>query len=69
MKRETVVPSNIRSIGYDQITNMLDVEFRSGRVYQYTHVPIENYHGIMAAESHEKYLNRLIKNKYPCCEV
>lgn len=69
MKRETVVSSNIRSIGYDQNTNILEVEFRSGRVYQYMHVPIEKYQGIMAAESHGKYLNRLIKNKYPCREV
>jgi hypothetical protein len=34
MKRETVGSSNIRSIGYDQNTNILEVEFRSGRVYQ-----------------------------------
>ena len=39
MDRIQVRSSNIRSIGYDQKTQTLEVEFLKGGVYQYFDVP------------------------------
>lgn len=65
MDRITVTSSNIRSIGYDPTSETLEVEFRSGELYQYTGVPAVAYQGIMKAESHSKYLNAHIKGRFP----
>lgn len=61
MERVNVVSTNIRSIGYDASTMILEVEFNNGTVYQYYDVPEALYEGLMAADSHGKYLNEYIK--------
>lgn len=61
MDRTYVSSSNIASIGYDPMQLILEVEFLNGSVYQYYDVPEALYEGIMAAESHGKYLNEYIK--------
>ncbi len=65
MKREEVESSNIRSIGYDPASQVLEVEFNYGHlVYQYKGVPAEIYEQLMAAESKGKFLNSAIKSVY-----
>lgn len=61
MDRTYVSSSNIESIGYDPMQMILEVEFLNGSIYQYYDVPEALYEGIMAAESHGKYLNEFIK--------
>jgi len=61
MERIQVKSSNIASIGYDEASSILEVEFNSGDVYQYYDVPKGEYEGMMAADSHGKYLNTAIK--------
>ena len=61
MSRQPVRSSNIKSIGYDSSTSTLEVEFLSGSVYQYMRVPESTYRGLMAANSHGKYLNQHVK--------
>lgn len=61
MDRRYVSSSNIASIGYDSIAQVLEVEFLNGAVYQYYDVPEELYEGLMAANSHGKNLNEFIK--------
>ena len=62
MDRKYVSSSNIASIGYDLKAQILEVEFLNGSIYQYYDVPEELYVGLMAADSHGKYLNEYIKN-------
>ena len=63
MQRTPVTSSDITSIGYED--NVLEIEFHSGgSVYQYFHVPEQEYNGLMNAQSHGKYFNQNIKNKY-----
>lgn len=69
MNRVAVQSSNIVSIGYDSVQSILEVEFKGGQVYQYTGVPSQHHRGIMQAESHGKYLNAFIKDKYPYRQV
>jgi len=64
MDRTRVSSSNIASIGYDRENMVLEVEFLSGSVYQYYHVPESIYIGFMNAPSHGRYLNWNIKGAY-----
>lgn len=64
MNRIPVQSSNLASIGYDPSSMTLEVEFISGRVYEYYDVPQSEYEGLMAAGSHGTYFNQNIKGHY-----
>lgn len=57
MQRTSVQSTNIRSIGYDQASATLEVEFTSGDVYQYFNVPQLVYQNFLHAASPGQYLN------------
>lgn len=61
MQRQNVVSSNIKSIGYDPVRPILEVEFKNGSIYQYFGVPQHLYLGLMQASSHGEYLDAYIK--------
>lgn len=62
MIRKSVISSNLRSIGYDQTSSILEIEFHNNRIYQYLRVPSHLFQGLMSASSHGGYFNRFIKN-------
>lgn len=64
MRRTPVTSSNIASVGYDAVSATLEIEFYGGSVYQYFDVPEVEYQGLMHADSHGKYLNANIKDRY-----
>ena len=64
MNRTLVSSSNIRSIGYDAQSTVLEVEFTSGDVYQYFNVPEHLHHGLMSASSKGQFLNDNIRYGY-----
>jgi hypothetical protein len=64
MKRVGVSSSNLGSVGYDPSTNTLEIEFRSGSVYQYFNVPHTVYQGLMNAASHGRYFHTYIRERY-----
>ncbi len=59
--RIAVSSSAIRSVGYDQDAQILEIEFIGGEVYQYFEVPGGVYRGLMTAESHGRYFNKYVK--------
>ncbi len=61
MNRKSVSSSNIASIGYDFERRILEVEFLTGAVYQYSNVPESLYRGLMNAGSHGSYFDSYIK--------
>jgi hypothetical protein len=69
MKRQRVVSSNVASIGYDEVSQTLEVEFLNGGVYQYFDVPKRIYQDFMSAESHGQYLAKNIKGYYRYSKV
>ena len=69
MKRQPVTSSNIASIGYDETSQTLEIEFLNGGVYQYFDVPNNIYVGIMGADSHGQYLAQNIKGYYRYSKV
>jgi hypothetical protein len=66
VNRTPVRSSNIRSVGYEPGTRLLDVEFHSGGIYQYSSVPESVYQGLMSAASKGTYFHDHIKDRYPC---
>ena len=55
MERQPVSSSNLASVGYEEASATLEVEFVDGGIYQYFGVPSEVHAGLMAAGSHGTY--------------
>jgi hypothetical protein len=64
MKRQQVESSNLRSVGYDESRQLLEIEFRNGRVYRYTGVPRAEYEELMRAPSLGRYFLANIRDSY-----
>jgi len=62
VERIPVSSTDIASVGYETDTQTLEVEFRSGTVYQYFNVPKFHYEGLLNASSKGRYFNEHIKN-------
>src|SRR5688572_3679593 len=62
MEREPVDSTNLASVGYDPETQVLEIEFQSGGVYQYYDVPVELYEELMSASSHGSYFVHFIRD-------
>ncbi|MEZ0389907.1 MAG: KTSC domain-containing protein [Verrucomicrobium sp.] len=68
MKRRRVTSTSIMSIGYDDATKILEVQFKSG-IYQYFPVPKAVYKRFLVASSKGRFFNRFIKPTYDYAEV
>ena len=69
MERTYVPSTNISSIGYDEATETLEIEFLSSAIYQYFNVPLNMHERLMRADSKGKLLHMYIKNAYPYSRV
>lgn len=65
MERKRINATNIRSVGYDSRNRLLEVEFSSGSVVQYSGVSEEVYRGLMNAPSPGSYFRDRIEEDYP----
>ena len=61
---KTVNSSMLRRVRYDPENRFLDIVFRTGEKYRYKDVPPDEYKGLMAAESHGKYMQSYIIDHY-----
>lgn len=64
MQRTSVISTNLASVGYDNSTQTLEVEFLNGGIYQYFDVPSSVFEDLMAAESVGSYHAANVKNSY-----
>lgn len=62
--RIPITSSNIASVGYDENSQTLEIEFSNGSVYQYFDVPVNIYQGMMTSSSHGQYFLQHIKGIY-----
>jgi hypothetical protein len=69
MRRDPVSSSDIESIGYDEGTQTLEIEFKRGSAYQYFAVPREVYEAMMASSSCGKFFYSNIKDNYSSSKV
>jgi XTP/dITP diphosphohydrolase len=64
MHRLPVDSTDIVSVGYDEKTRVLEIEFHGDRVYQYREVEPSVYQHFMKAESHGLFFNSSINGRY-----
>ena len=71
MKRIPVKSSDIASVGYDEQTLTLEVEFKDKSIYQYTKVPKYVYLELISADSKVEYFSRYIRDNvlYGCTRI
>ncbi len=69
MDREYVESSMIASFGFDPSTSVLEIEFKSGAVWQYFDVPESVYYDMKSASSCGKFFHSSIKGKYAESQV
>jgi hypothetical protein len=65
MRRERVSSKSIASVGYDAEARTLEVEFHTGRLYQYIGVPPRVHEELVHADSVGAYFNANIRPIYP----
>jgi len=61
--------SNVASIGYDEDSSTLEIEFNNGATYQYFDVPENVFTGLRDADSVGGYLAATIKGTYRYSKV
>jgi KTSC domain-containing protein len=66
MQRKHVTSSAISSVGYDERSSVLEVEFQSGAVYDYFDVPPKVYKALLKAPSKGSFVSRRVRDRYPC---
>jgi len=66
MDRVAVKSSNIREVGYDEDSRILEILFVDGGLYRYFDVPESIYRGILTAPSAGKYFHGHIRDRYRC---
>lgn len=69
MERKRVNSSRIRSVGYDERNQVLEVELSNGDVYQYTRVSPEIHRRFMAAPNPTSYFDDKIAEEYTARRV
>jgi KTSC domain len=69
MHRNSVSSSNLASVGYDEPTSVLELEFNTGSIYQYFDVPIYVYQELISAGSIGSYFANNIKTSFSCSRV
>lgn len=62
--RTPVASSSVRSVGYDDEENVLEIEFQSGGIYRYDDVPHETYEELLSASSHGGYFHENVRGQY-----
>jgi hypothetical protein len=65
MHRNPIDSSAISSVGYDEESSMLEVEFSSGAVYDYFEVPKRVYRDLLKAPSKGSFVSRRVRDRYP----
>ena len=64
MERQPISSSNIVSAGYDAANQILELEFKNGVVWQYTHFPEEMWYEFLGAPSQGKYFYAQIRSRF-----
>jgi hypothetical protein len=59
----------LRSVGYDDSKKILEIEFSSGFVYQYSGVPQKVYADLMHSDEIGKYFSEKIRPKFQTKQV
>ena len=64
MERQSVSSANLSSVGYDENTETLEVQFQNGSVFQYHGVPAETHGQLVNARLIGGFFSRHIRNSF-----
>jgi hypothetical protein len=64
MERRRVNSSKLRAVGYDEKSQVLEIEFSNGQVFQYLKVYPEVYRRFMAAPNPTSFYDDKIAEEY-----
>ena len=64
MERTPLTSSAVASAGYDDATLVLEIEFNSGKIYQYEAVPRSVYEWLLRTPNKGSYVARMISDRY-----
>jgi hypothetical protein len=69
MERQQITSSYLKSVGYEKESHTLEIEFISGKVFQYLSFPEELYKNFNEASSKGKFFTQNIRGTYTGVEV
>ena len=69
LERQPVKSRILRSVGYDDSTKILEIEFHTGLVYQYSGVSPKVYKDLMHSGEIGKYFSEKVRPKFPAKQV
>ena len=69
MDRIYVMSSEIKSVGYEENTGTLEVEFLDGSIHQYHNVPRIAHLALMTARAKGLHFNSYIRDKFPSDKI
>lgn len=69
MERKRITASNIRSVGYEARSRVLEVEFTNGGITQYSGVSDEVYRRLINAPSPGSYFRDIIEENFTAKRV
>lgn len=69
MQRIPVQSASLASVGYDPESRTLEIQFTSGKVYQYADVPPPVAEGLLTAPSKGRYFIGRIKDLFVTREI
>ena len=69
MDRLAVDSTTLAWVGYSADPGVLELGFRTGKVYVYFEVPLQTYQELLRADSKGRYFNLHIRNYFRVQEV
>jgi len=64
LERQPVKSRILRTLGYDESTKILEIEFQTGLVYQYAGVPLKVYRELIRSDEIGKYFTDKVRNRF-----
>ncbi|WP_440950508.1 KTSC domain-containing protein [Methanosphaerula subterraneus] len=64
MERQSVKSVILRSVGYDESTKILEIEFHKGLVYQFSGVPPKVYKDFIHSSEIGRYFTEKIRPRF-----
>jgi hypothetical protein len=69
LERQPVKSRILHSVGYDDSTKILEIEFHTGLVYQYSGVPPKVYADLMHSGEIGKYFSEKVRTQFRTKQV
>jgi hypothetical protein len=64
VERQAVKSRILRSVGYDETTKNMEIEFQNGLVYQFSDVPPKVHKELMRSEEIGKYFTDKVRSRF-----